>query len=167
MIQSPLVCRAGAAALCRTIADLRTETLARCVAGSLAVCADDLLRAAGTVESWLTELNRCVRTGPSPAIMLPVRDEWELQNIVYTISAVLAWADCLHQAGELTTAIEPQVLQTWDDIEVLAGMGGRTMAALAAGYGEDRTGRMPRDIAITSRVRQPLNASSGVLVSPA
>ncbi len=122
--------RAGADALCDALSELRGETLARCVAGRLSVCADDLLGAAGSVECWLADLETQLAAAEGETVDLPDREAWELRHVVYTVSAVLVWADCLRREGTLHTALPADALRAWAQVESEAGMPGRTERAM-------------------------------------
>jgi hypothetical protein len=121
---------AGARALCRTLRLIRTESADLAAAGALAVSADDLIGHGSHVTAWLEELLAAAVTAAGDEVALPRRETWELQHIAYTISAVLVWAACLHDDGRLRAGVDDAALLTWDAVEGLAGMAGRTTGVL-------------------------------------
>jgi hypothetical protein len=118
--------------LCRALRQIRVETAELAAAGRLSVTADDLLDPAGTVVGWLEELTAAAGVATGASVPLPRREPWALQHVAYTVSAVLVWAEALQADGRLAAWLPDDALAAWGAIEALAGMPGRTAAAMPA-----------------------------------
>lgn len=121
-----------ARSLCSTIDALRGETGMLRATGALAIDVDDLLDGGGAVQRWLADLATAAAMSDQRHLDLPDRDPGVLQQVVYSISAVLVWAHELWLDGRIATTVPMEALHAWDLVERAAGLGGRTAAAIGA-----------------------------------
>lgn len=132
MLSSTTIPRRFAEELLGTLDAIRGESAALCLSGALSVSADDLLDGADGSHGWMADLAAAATGLDDEAcdVALPAREPWALQQIVYTVSAVLVWADGLRREGRLRTVVTLECLAAWERVEHLAGMSGRTASAL-------------------------------------
>lgn len=124
------VSRTHADVLRGTLDAIRGETHALKAAGLLDVCADELFTGAGTVHAWIGDLATAIATASGDVVTLPVREVGTLQHLVYSLSAVLVWADELRCEGRMASVIPAEAMIAWNEIERVAGLGGRTSLGL-------------------------------------
>jgi hypothetical protein len=150
----------GVLALCRGIQEIREETANAVLDGSLGVSADDLMPQAGQVDVWLTDITRLAMAAEGGVVVTPTLPNGELRHIVYTISAILVWADELRRDHRLMTTIPPLALSVWTEIEAYAGMPGRTVAALGH-RPEDRENHTTKAPGRATPVPSPVRSEQG------
>lgn len=116
--------------LCATIDALRGETGMLKATGGLAVDVDDLLDGGGVTQRWLAEAATQAAMTDARHVRLPGWEPGMLQQVVYTLSAVLVWAHEMWKEGRIATCVPMEALHAWDMVERSAGLGGRTSAAI-------------------------------------
>ncbi|CAN5212049.1 hypothetical protein BH23ACT9_BH23ACT9_11520 [soil metagenome] len=121
---------AHAAALVRTLDAIRAETAGLVDDSQLSVSADDLLDGAAEVAAWLADLDAAVCRSTSAAVAVPRRDPGTLQHIVFTVSAIMVWAEELACERITMTGVSAEAMVAWRLVERAAGLEGRTSGAL-------------------------------------
>lgn len=122
MRPSPVIPRPSAEALSRCLDAVRVETAALVAAGLLAVSADDLIGGATDVREWLADLDGAIRASRTTSVPLPTGREGGLQQVVYTLSAVLVWAAELRDEGRVVSRVGDDALAAWAAVEEAAGL---------------------------------------------
>ena len=92
--------------------------------------ADDLIGGATDVREWLADLDEAIRSSRAPSVPLPTGREGGLQQVVYTLSAVLVWAAELRDERRVISRVGEDAVAAWAAVEEAAGLPGRTAAIL-------------------------------------